>query len=95
MKSIKLDRKLIDDSDYTDSNIDIDDKQLTFYSYDVGSLMKQYAPTSRDEYEYSVSVDREQFESLILELLKDKFTDANEFMEWLKAKDITFEFYNN
>lgn len=95
MKSIKLDRKLIGDNDYTDSNIDIDDKHLTFYSYDMGTLMRQYAPTSRDEYEYSVSVENDQLESLILELLKDKFTDANEFMEWLKTKDIKFEFYND
>lgn len=94
MKSIKLERKLIGDSDYTDSNIDIDDNKLIFYSYDVGSLMEQFAPTSRDEYEYSVTVNHEHLETLMLELLKDKFTDANEFMEWLKTKEIKYEFFS-
>lgn len=95
MKSIKLDRKTIRDGEYTDSDITINNNRLSFNSYDTGPLMQKYAPTSRDEYEYSASVEADELDNVLLELLKDRFTDANDFMKWLEVKGIKFEFYND
>lgn len=94
MAEIKLERKVVSEGEYTESYVSISDTQLVFESVDIGERAKKYAPTSRDEYEYRVIVSRDRLDILTLELIRDRFTDANDFIEWLKVKNIANEFDN-
>ena len=65
---------------------------LVFEGGDIGETPEKY--WGRDEYEYWRTVDKEYKDSILLLLIKDKFTSDSEFSEWLEKAGIPSKFQN-
>ena len=71
----------------------IDDKgNLRMEGQDIGRLVEK--TWGQDEYEYAVTVDRLLKDTVLLNLLKERFKTTSEFMEWLKGKKLEYEFWS-
>ena len=94
MDEINFPRQTLNsDKDFTDRSVRISEVGLVYETYDIGPLVKQYAPNGGDaDYEYWVTVKPEHINRVLLELIRDKFSDESLFRNWLSYKDIPFDF---
>ena len=65
---------------------------LVLEGYDIGDAPLNY--WGRDEYEYWRTVDSKYKDSILLLLIKDRFTSDSQFSRWLDENGIPSEFHN-
>lgn len=84
------------DGDKRFRSIEINNKgELVFEQTDVGKNTARLAPNGGDsDYEYWVTVKSGNVSRVLLELVREKFEGQGEFEEWLKGKEIEYEFYS-
>ncbi len=71
----------------------IDDKgKLVLEGYDAGETSKKF--WGDEDYEYWLTVDKQYKDSILLLLIKEKFTSDSKFKQWLEEKGIPSEFYS-
>ncbi|MFX1554159.1 MAG: hypothetical protein ACFFBV_09570 [Promethearchaeota archaeon] len=63
---------------------------LVLSGYDCGESVKKFFGDF--DHEYWLTIKAENISSVILYLIKDRFKNDTEFREWLKEKDIQFNF---
>ncbi len=63
---------------------------LVLSGYDCGESVKKFFGDF--DHEYWLTVKAENISLVILYLIKDRFKNDTEFREWLKEKDIQFNF---
>lgn len=74
---------------YLDAMIS-EDGDLVLEGCDNGEYVKQV--WGDFDYEYWVTVKSDYKDSVLLHLIQEKFDNETKFKEWLKEKDIPFEF---
>ena len=79
------------DASYLDAKID-ENKNLILEGYDIGKSPTEFFGDS--DYEYWVTVKKEFKDTLLLYLLKESFNTSSDFMNWLKKRNIPYEFFN-
>jgi len=90
IKEINLrEDKTKDNSSYLDAKID-DQENLVMEGYDIGKSPEEF--WGDDDYEYWVVVQKEFKDTVLLWLLKEHFRTSTDFMNWLKSKNIPYEF---
>ena len=67
-----------------------EDGDLVLEGQDVGKAVEEYWGDS--DYEYVVNVKAEFKDSVLLYLIKERFTTSKDFMDWLDDKRIPKEF---
>lgn len=65
---------------------------LVLEGQDLGEWVKENFGDS--DYEYSLTVKAEYKDTILLNLIKEKFANDSEFREWLKEKQIPNEFWS-
>ena len=66
-----------------------DKRELVVFSYDVGRTVGEFL--GRDESERWVTVKSENVPRVLLELMRERFTDQAGFVAWLATHDIPME----
>ena len=69
-----------------------DDGSLVLEGHDLGSTVAKFWPD--DEYEYWLTVPANYRDTVLLWLIKERFSSDVEFREWLDEKGIPHEFAN-
>lgn len=77
------------DATYLDAIIDEEGK-LVLEGYDIGKSVKEIWGDS--DYEYWLTISREYKDTVLLWLIKERFTSDVRFREWLDEKGIPNEF---
>ena len=67
------------------------DGDLILDGYDSGALVEEV--WGSDDYEYSLSVKAEYKDTILLNLIKERFKHDAEFRSWLEEKQIPSEFW--
>lgn len=75
----------------TDAKID-ENENLVIEGCDSGKQVMKF--WGDEDYEYWTTVKKEYKDTVLLLLIKDNFKDDLKFKEWLKEKNIPFEFTN-
>ena len=65
---------------------------LVLKGYDVGKLVEDQFGDS--DYEYSLTVKAEDKDTVLLNLIKERFANDSEFKSWLEEKGIPHEFWS-
>ncbi len=66
-----------------------DQGELVVFSYDIGRTVSEFF--GRDEHERWVTVPAEHVPRVLLELMRERFTDQAGFVAWLATHDIPME----
>lgn len=87
---------VLPDGDRRYRNLEINDEgDLIFEQVDYGPVTAQLAPNGGDtDYEYWVTVKSAHINKVLLELIRDTFSDQGEFEKWLKSKSIVYNFFS-
>ena len=67
-----------------------DNGDLLLSGYDSGPSVKEYFGDF--DYEYWLTVKSEHIPNILLNLIKERFKNDYEFKDWLKEKDIPYDF---
>ncbi len=73
-------------------NVDVEIREngdLNMGLYDRGETVEKIFGS--DEYEYDLTVKKEDAEMVLLYLLKEKFTSTSDFKKWLEENKIPFK----
>lgn len=63
---------------------------LVIDGYDTGNLVEKLWGDS--DYEYWIKVIKPEAQKVLLQLIKDRFTEENDFKKWLEEKKIKYTF---
>ena len=69
-----------------------EDGDLILDGYDSGKLVEEV--WGSDNYEYSLSVKAEYKDTILLNLIKERFKHDSEFRSWLDEKQIPSDFWS-
>jgi hypothetical protein len=67
-----------------------DEENLVLEGYDIGKYVKEHWGDS--DYEYWLRVARDDKDTLLLWLIKERFTTSSQFKQWLDDKGIPNKF---
>lgn len=91
MKRIKIYDNRWGENEHNVLEVIIDDEgNLNLEGYDIGDFVKEY--WGDDDYEYFILVKKENLSTILLWLIKERFKNSSDFMNWLKEKQIPYEF---
>lgn len=76
---------------YLSARID-DNGDLILEGQDLGELVQDQF--DKDDYEYSLTIRAEYKDTILLNLIKEKFADDSQFKDWLDEKRIPSEFWS-
>ena len=65
---------------------------IRYEETDMGPWVEANAPGADDDYETFSTVEGEDVEKLVIELIKDKFPGQVEFRDYLELKNIKYNF---
>jgi hypothetical protein len=90
-----IDRIVLKDTRHEDLNVElvarIDEQgNLVLEGWDRGEFVKQRMDDW--DYEYWLKISREWKDTILLHLIRERFENDSRFMEWLKEKNIPYEF---
>lgn len=72
-----------------------DDGEFVFEQTDLGYMTAKLAPNGGDsDYEYFITVPKDQLNRLLFELVKQNFNESGDFSTWLEAKKIKYDFFS-
>lgn len=86
----------LQDGDKRYRSIEINDNgELVFEQTDIGQNTARLAPNGGDsDYGYWVTVNANNSQRVLLELIRDNFDEQGVFEEWLKARKIEYTFFS-
>lgn len=78
-----------DTQNYSHDKVRIEENgRICFDSYDIGQLPNQ--AWNHDDYEYNTYVEAEWKDSILLLLLKEKFSTNADFQKWANHKQLPY-----
>lgn len=87
---------ILSDGDKRYRSVEINDKgELVFEQTDTGRNTARLAPNGGDsDYEYWITVEPKNVNSVLLELIYERFSVQSEFEAWLKSKGVEYRFFS-